>query len=207
MFDRLMLLSMGTVAYHGASSDALPFFSSVGKPCPTSFNPADFFLDAVDAPADLSVADLVGTDANSEHGVAARRRRYADAMSERFEKSQFAKADRGVLERLGHPNGQGPPKLLAAPRQPLHDNGGCCTGERYATPHWYQVVVLMQRTVLAAARNPQVVGQQVGGYLVTAAFLSLLFGDIQQDEFHQVTLEICFLMSTHGIFAFFATPS
>ncbi|XP_065827732.1 protein white-like isoform X3 [Oscarella lobularis] len=44
LFDRLILLSQGRVAYYGSSVDAMPFFSKLGFQCPTNYNPADFYI-------------------------------------------------------------------------------------------------------------------------------------------------------------------
>lgn len=45
LFDKLLLLSYGEVAYFGpAGRDAVRFFAEAGKPCPEMFNPADHFI-------------------------------------------------------------------------------------------------------------------------------------------------------------------
>ncbi|XP_065840254.1 protein white-like [Oscarella lobularis] len=44
LFDRLILLAEGKVAYHGSSIGAMEFFSNVGYPCPENYNPADFYV-------------------------------------------------------------------------------------------------------------------------------------------------------------------
>uniref|UniRef100_A0A915KYT1 ABC-2 type transporter transmembrane domain-containing protein n=1 Tax=Romanomermis culicivorax TaxID=13658 RepID=A0A915KYT1_ROMCU len=37
-------MAEGRLAYFGSNKDALTFFASLGYPCPTDFNPADFFV-------------------------------------------------------------------------------------------------------------------------------------------------------------------
>lgn len=44
MLDRLLLVSMGQTVYHGDRESALNFFEMAGHPCPTNFNPADFYV-------------------------------------------------------------------------------------------------------------------------------------------------------------------
>eukprot|EP00794_Sanderia_malayensis_P003789 gene3789-4312_t len=44
MFDKVLFMSEGRVAYIGKTNDALPFFSSLGYPCPPNYNPADHFI-------------------------------------------------------------------------------------------------------------------------------------------------------------------
>jgi len=48
-FDRLLLLSGGRVAYSGRVGNAAEHFLSLGMPVPEHENPADFYLDAVNA--------------------------------------------------------------------------------------------------------------------------------------------------------------
>ncbi|XP_042213035.1 protein white-like [Homarus americanus] len=44
LFDRVLLMGEGRVAYLGSTSEAVAFFSGLGKNCPKNFNPADFFI-------------------------------------------------------------------------------------------------------------------------------------------------------------------
>lgn len=44
MFDEILLLSQGRVAFMGSSADALIFFSRIGLRCPSNYNPADFYV-------------------------------------------------------------------------------------------------------------------------------------------------------------------
>ncbi|CAL4067072.1 unnamed protein product, partial [Meganyctiphanes norvegica] len=44
MFDKLLLLSEGRVAYMGSSSGALEFLDGLGHKCPSTFNPADYYI-------------------------------------------------------------------------------------------------------------------------------------------------------------------
>lgn len=44
MLDDLLLLADGRVVYHGPAADAVPYFASLGHPCPMYTNPADFFF-------------------------------------------------------------------------------------------------------------------------------------------------------------------
>ncbi|EDQ91872.1 uncharacterized protein MONBRDRAFT_19734 [Monosiga brevicollis MX1] len=47
MFDKLLLLSEGQTIYFGEAHTAVDYFAQVGYPCPSSFNPADFYLDLI----------------------------------------------------------------------------------------------------------------------------------------------------------------
>ncbi|XP_018015632.1 protein white isoform X2 [Hyalella azteca] len=44
LFDRVLLMAEGRVAFLGLTTEALAFFERAGKTCPDNFNPADFFI-------------------------------------------------------------------------------------------------------------------------------------------------------------------
>lgn len=44
LFDRILLMAQGRTAFLGPIDAALSFFSSQGLPCPTNYNPADFYI-------------------------------------------------------------------------------------------------------------------------------------------------------------------
>ncbi|KAK8720985.1 hypothetical protein OTU49_012992, partial [Cherax quadricarinatus] len=44
MFDRVLLMAEGRVAFLGEVDAAYQFFSRIGLPCPPNYNPADFFI-------------------------------------------------------------------------------------------------------------------------------------------------------------------
>lgn len=48
-FDQVMILSMGQQAYFGNAADAAPYFNSIGYPMPIATNPAEHFLDLINA--------------------------------------------------------------------------------------------------------------------------------------------------------------
>ncbi|KAK0952049.1 hypothetical protein LTS01_024999, partial [Friedmanniomyces endolithicus] len=47
MFDRLLVLSQGSTAFSGRTSEVQPYFDSCGYPIPLYMNPAEFILDYV----------------------------------------------------------------------------------------------------------------------------------------------------------------
>ncbi|EDW05654.1 protein white [Drosophila mojavensis] len=44
LFDKILLIAEGRVAFLGTPSEAVDFFSYVGAQCPTNYNPADFYV-------------------------------------------------------------------------------------------------------------------------------------------------------------------
>lgn len=45
LFDKLLLVAEGRVAFLGTPKDANKFFTSLNAPCPTNYNPADFYVE------------------------------------------------------------------------------------------------------------------------------------------------------------------
>ncbi|KAK7789772.1 hypothetical protein R5R35_013940 [Gryllus longicercus] len=43
-FNQIILLTSGKLAYHGPTNHVLTYFSSLGSPCPSNYNPADFLI-------------------------------------------------------------------------------------------------------------------------------------------------------------------
>jgi len=49
-FDELMLLSRGRLAFTGNVSDAVPYFTSIGYPCPSATNPGTYGICLIKSP-------------------------------------------------------------------------------------------------------------------------------------------------------------
>ncbi|KAG8177287.1 hypothetical protein JTE90_029423 [Oedothorax gibbosus] len=62
LFDNLLLLAEGKIAYQGLASKALEFFERAGLKCPMNYNPADFYIH--------NLAIVPGKEAESKQKVA-----------------------------------------------------------------------------------------------------------------------------------------
>ncbi|XP_057705122.1 ATP-binding cassette sub-family G member 8 [Corythoichthys intestinalis] len=47
LFDLVVLLSSGSAVYCGAARDMVPYFTTLGHPCPRYCNPSDFYVDLI----------------------------------------------------------------------------------------------------------------------------------------------------------------
>ncbi|XP_030626303.1 ATP-binding cassette sub-family G member 8 isoform X2 [Chanos chanos] len=47
LFDLVVLLSSGSAVYFGQAQDMVPYFTSLGYPCPRYCNPSDFYVDLI----------------------------------------------------------------------------------------------------------------------------------------------------------------
>ncbi|KAH9508394.1 ATP-binding cassette sub- G member 2 [Bulinus truncatus] len=64
LFDTLMMLSHGDVAYHGKASEALDYFASIGYICEEHNNPPDFFLDVINGDSTAVSSTLAAQNGN-----------------------------------------------------------------------------------------------------------------------------------------------
>jgi len=60
LFDRLLLLTQGKMAYFGKASDSIDYFSKLNFICPKNYNPAEFFIKI------LSKEPIISNDENIE---------------------------------------------------------------------------------------------------------------------------------------------
>lgn len=44
LFDKILLMAEGRVAFLGTPSQATTFFDQLGAPCPTNYNPVDYYI-------------------------------------------------------------------------------------------------------------------------------------------------------------------
>ncbi|KAK1124574.1 hypothetical protein K0M31_005951 [Melipona bicolor] len=75
LFDRILLMAEGRVAFMGTTSQVCTFFETLGAACPSNYNPADYFVQmlAVVPGEEISCRHAINTvcDAfqKSEHGI------------------------------------------------------------------------------------------------------------------------------------------
>ncbi|XP_034944953.1 protein white-like isoform X2 [Chelonus insularis] len=61
LFDRILLMAEGRVAFMGTPEQAYTFFKSVGAVCPSNYNPADYFVQVL--------AVVAGKEAECRHTI------------------------------------------------------------------------------------------------------------------------------------------
>ncbi|XP_076242442.1 protein white isoform X3 [Calliopsis andreniformis] len=75
LFDKILLMAEGRVAFMGTASQACTFFGTLGAACPSNYNPADYFVQmlAVVPGQEMSCRHAISTvcDAfqKSDHGI------------------------------------------------------------------------------------------------------------------------------------------
>ncbi|XP_031332548.1 protein white-like [Photinus pyralis] len=147
MFDKLMLVAEGRVAFLGSPRQAESFFASLDVPCPTNFNPADYFLEllAIAPGREQACRDAVQTIcdkfAQSELGTSI-------ARETDIEIGEYTVEDypRGVREESPY-------------------KSSWCT----------QLRVLLWRSWLSDMRDPLIIRMRVGQVIITELIVVLVY--------------------------------
>ena len=66
LFDNVIALAQGRVAYAGATDGMLPFFSSLDHECPSGYNPCDFAIELLASQHVPDLEDLFGGDSDEK---------------------------------------------------------------------------------------------------------------------------------------------
>lgn len=150
MFDRVLLMAEGRVAYMGDIDGAYDFFREVGYACPTNFNPADFFIQ--------TMAIVPGMEEQCRQRV--------DKIAGCFQES---KVGQDMSKEAGN-------LVLSLTSGNSADSADVKDRDRshYKTGWWGQFKAVFWRSVLSNIREPMVLKVKV----IQTVFISLLFGVI-----------------------------
>jgi len=144
LFNRLTLLSLGRLIYHGSFQDALPYFETLGYKCKEHNNPADFFLDIIngDSTALANNCHLAIKSSSIQDNVVdnTSNQTFAQTLANNFESSQIYKDTEVELNEIS--------------KTQVHKTDVYEGTKTYATPFYYQLGQLLKRTFLNVIRNP-----------------------------------------------------
>uniref|UniRef100_A0AAR2K1M3 ABC transporter domain-containing protein n=1 Tax=Pygocentrus nattereri TaxID=42514 RepID=A0AAR2K1M3_PYGNA len=152
-FDHLTLLNKGEIIYAGSADKAISYFEGLGYKCDPFNNPADFFLDITNGTL-LPQAD----SAKSEHCSC------ENPLAVKYRQSQLGCSVTEQLQELT--------EGLKSESRPASDKA------QYATPFYYQLMLVSSRTVKNILRNPQTSYAQV--------FLNIFFGVLVGLIYYQI---------------------
>lgn len=154
LFDRVLLMGEGRLAYLGQTHGAVSFFKGLGYSCPTTYNPADFFIStlAVDPEREAECRAFV-------HST-------CDTFVSSGEGHALQHAVEANMQRAA--NGSGGPR----------SHSGKVSVSPYKVGWWQQFKAVLMRSVLANTREPMVLRTKVFQMIV----VSLLIGVIYLDQ-------------------------
>ncbi|CAH1154007.1 unnamed protein product [Phaedon cochleariae] len=148
MFDKLLLMSEGRVAFMGSPHEADEFFREIKAPCPRNFNPADYFIQLL--------AIVPGTEESSRQAVA--------MICDTFEKS-----DSGIKVAVESATGN---KYQDENGVDIWSNGeeNC----PYKASWWAQFQAVLWRSWISIMKHPSLVKVR----LLQTIMVSLVIGAI-----------------------------
>uniref|UniRef100_A0AAR2LAM2 ABC transporter domain-containing protein n=1 Tax=Pygocentrus nattereri TaxID=42514 RepID=A0AAR2LAM2_PYGNA len=158
-FDHLTLLNKGEIIYAGSADKAISYFEGLGYKCDPFNNPADFFLDITNGTL-LPQAD----SAKSENMNGGELVVSENPLAVKYRQSQLGCSVTEQLQELT--------EGLKSESRPASDKA------QYATPFYYQLMLVSSRTVKNILRNPQTSYAQV--------FLNIFFGVLVGLIYYQI---------------------
>ncbi|KAL5007661.1 hypothetical protein ScPMuIL_016467 [Solemya velum] len=166
MFDQLLIMAEGRLAYMGPTKEALPFFNSHGFLCPMNFNPADYFIS--------TLAIVPGRIQECKDRVEV----ICDAFN-KSDRSQIMKADEDKLA-FGHANyTTGPLVILTL---------NIVQWYRYGASWCRQLGTVLWRTWITGMRDPMVVRIRTIQTIIIGVMLGLVY--LQQDYTQEGVMNI-----------------
>lgn len=128
LFDKLMLMSVGRVAFLGTPREAISFFNSQSAECPSNYNPCDFYV------------QLLSVDPNNEEESLKKCSKFCDTFSD----SDINKHIQSSIMTLR--------KQSATTPRPGKGRQLICQ-----TSWWNQFCVITRRSWRSAVREPMTV--------------------------------------------------
>mmetsp|Transcript_21709 Transcript_21709/g.32220 ORF Transcript_21709/g.32220 Transcript_21709/m.32220 type:complete len:1460 (+) Transcript_21709:30-4409(+) len=178
LFDTVMIMTEGTLAFMGPTSEGLPYFETLGYKCPRAMNPVDFLAEVVEQPEDylMSVDESSTASSSSSRRTAERvanAPRTPDQFVEAYEKSKFGEAQRrAVINEIP----QVITRVQPAPRDLPRDHPEYF--RQYPQPLWYQCWLCTVRAFEFVAHTPKSMMFRIIKSVLMALFIGTMFFDL-----------------------------
>lgn len=150
MFDRILLMAEGRTAFLGPVNQTLSFFSSQGLPCPSNYNPADFYIH--------TLAIVPGQEAET--------RKRSKAICDSYDASDYGLQ---VMEQV---------KLNRSKDGQTNSSSNNTDHSMKKSPYkanWFaQFRAVLWRSVLSVIREPNVLQVKLFQTVVSIAFFDII---------------------------------
>ncbi|XP_043535167.1 broad substrate specificity ATP-binding cassette transporter ABCG2-like [Chiloscyllium plagiosum] len=160
LLDYITLMNKGDIVYQGPGAETIDYFKELGYQCEPYNNPSDFFLDVISEASCLEtpspevvVTSQQAIDPSSEKNI----------LTQHFQQSKYYDQINNELKSLSVPNVS---KFSMQIKR------------SYATPFWYQLYIMCNRTMKNLCRNPQTSVVQV--------FMMITFGILNGLIYYQI---------------------
>ncbi|XP_055707480.1 protein white [Phlebotomus papatasi] len=152
MFDKLLLMADGRVAFFGTPSQATQFFTSIGRPCPPNYNPADHFIQVL--------AICTCNEAESREAI--------NKICDAFERDDIAAEVKTTIKDLTCSDGL--PAVMNS------------DSERYRAPWIIQIRAILWRSWISMMKEPLLIKVRFIQTLMVAFLVGLIFFQQKLDQ-------------------------
>ncbi|KAJ6645413.1 Protein white [Pseudolycoriella hygida] len=146
LFDKLLLMAEGRIAFLGTPSEASNFFSQLSTPCPSNYNPADFYVQ--------QLAVVPGNESVSRENI----RRICDT----FASSDYAKEVHKSISTCKKSDGS-------------YENNFKNEVYEYRATWWTQFRAILWRSWLNVLKEPLLVRVRLIQTVMVASLIGLIF--------------------------------
>ncbi|XP_050723017.1 protein white-like isoform X2 [Eriocheir sinensis] len=153
MFDRLLLLAEGRVAFQGTVEEAHIFFTRLERPCPSNYNPADHFI--------YSLAIRGGMEEEC--------RQFVSHVCDSFRDAEGVEVRRHIDECMEPPKSDDALASIKLPKSP------------YRASWVNQFAAMTRRNFLEQIRDPILLTLKIFQSLFFAVVFGLIYLDLDKD--------------------------
>ncbi|XP_071551619.1 protein white-like [Panulirus ornatus] len=154
MFDRLLILAEGRVAFLGTVDQAHVFFTRLERPCPTNYNPGDHFI---------SVLAIRG-------GVEQECRQFVSHVCDSYRDSEGQDLDIQIAMAMKPPDGNDALANIKLPKSP------------YRASWANQFAAMMRRSIIEVIRNPALLMIKILQALFFSVIFGLIYLGVGWDK-------------------------
>ncbi|XP_026676530.1 protein white [Diaphorina citri] len=186
MFDKILLMAEGRVAFIGSPAQANEFFSSLGAACPSNYNPADYFI------------QLLAVVPSREETC----RNTIEMVCDTFDRSEY-----GIkLAQATELRGDLQAKAILGGKMDIFSNGNVANRSPYKANWWTQFKAVLWRSWLSVRKDPTLMKVRLLQTLMVSIMIGLIyFGqNLDQDGVMNINgaLFICLTnMTFQNVFA------
>ncbi|KAK3856690.1 hypothetical protein Pcinc_037017 [Petrolisthes cinctipes] len=158
MFDRLLILAEGRVAFLGEVSEAHLFFTRMERPCPANYNPGDHFI--------YSLAVRGGKEEEC--------RQFISHVCDSFRDAEGKDMDKRIEKAMKPPKNGDPLSNIKLPKSP------------YRATWFNQFWAMLRRSALEVIRDPLLLGVKIGQTMFFAVVFGLIYLNVNQKGSYDV---------------------
>ncbi|CAL4155083.1 unnamed protein product [Meganyctiphanes norvegica] len=162
MFDQLLLLAEGRVAYLGPTKDAFSFFNRLERPCPKNYNPGDHFIHT------LAIKMTQEEDC----------RQFVHMVCDAFRESDGKSVDQRTVVAMQPPKGEDALANIKLPKSP------------YRASWFDQFAAVFRRSVYEFSREPRLLIAKTVGFVFFSILFGLIFLDAQSGSDYASVMNI-----------------